>query len=193
MCKILSEKLKKLSTEVIPSNTTKSEYYVIGCIKVRVSDHMSVNSDSDLDVFYNGKSTFVVIPMIGIFKQVQWFTSANDVIDFIVKFEEIAKLLVKRHDILDAIEYQAAVNPEIPSDYDCITDYEKWRSVFQVLYRIKDGALKMQMDALFSNNTPEIEVKLRHTGGLNASQKVIFVNKLVGTLSPNAKNFVPRV
>lgn len=177
MCKILSEKLKKLSTEVIPSNTTKSEYYVIGCIKVRVSDHMSVNSDSDLDVFYNGKSTFVVIPMIGIFKQVQWFTSANDVIDFIVKFEEIAKLLVKRHDI--AVKVVTGEETVEKDEESVITDYKKWKHTFQVFYKINIGNMGDRMDLLFHNNNPEIERTLRHSGWMNSVQKVALVGGLI--------------
>lgn len=39
-----------VATEIIEAETTVSRYFVIGNVKVRVSDHLSKMSDADLQV-----------------------------------------------------------------------------------------------------------------------------------------------
>lgn len=95
----LTKSLQILADKVIYSETTLSEYYNIGCIKVRVSDHMACNMDCDLAIFAargnDRHYVYSVIPMVGTFKEVQWFTNVEAVISFILKFESIARLLIK--------------------------------------------------------------------------------------------------
>lgn len=46
----LEKYLVATATEIIEAETTVSRYFVIGNVKVRVSDHLSKMSDADLQV-----------------------------------------------------------------------------------------------------------------------------------------------
>lgn len=46
----LEKYLLATATEIIESETTISRYFVVGNIKVRVSDHLSSTSDADLQI-----------------------------------------------------------------------------------------------------------------------------------------------
>lgn len=100
MTNTLSKTLKSLADNVIYAEQTLSEYYKIGCIKVRFSDHMANDMDCDLAIFASkddkGKRyAYVIIPMVGTFKEVQWFSNITDVVDFIKRFESMARLMIK--------------------------------------------------------------------------------------------------
>lgn len=121
----LSKALLKLSTNYTPALTTESDYYTIGCIKVRFSDHMSNEMDCDLAIFYNGKSTYCLIPYIGTWKEVKWFTSIKETISYITNFEYFARTFVKPF---------TPVHRDITSQM--ITE-EEWEKKFKVYYNSK--------------------------------------------------------
>lgn len=58
----LEKYLLATASEIIDAETTESRYFVIGNIKLRVSDHFSKNSDSDMQVIipYNGGTKYLV-------------------------------------------------------------------------------------------------------------------------------------
>lgn len=98
MTNTLSKTLKSLADNVIYAETTLSEYYKIGCIKVRFSDHMANDMDCDLAIFCNTvhkQNVYVIIPMVGTYKEVQWFSNIADVVDFITQFESMARIMLK--------------------------------------------------------------------------------------------------
>ena len=98
MTNTLSKTLKSLADNVIYAETTLSEYYKIGCIKVRFSDHIANDMDCDLAIFCNTihkQNVYVIIPMVGTFKEVQWFSNVTDVVDFITRFESMARIMLK--------------------------------------------------------------------------------------------------
>jgi hypothetical protein len=94
----LTKTLKSLADNVIYAETTLSEYYKIGCIKVRFSDHIANDMDCDLAIFCNTihkQNVYVIIPMVGTFKEVQWFSNVTDAVDFIIRFESMARIMLK--------------------------------------------------------------------------------------------------
>ena len=98
MTNTLSKTLKSLADNVIYAETTLSEYYKIGCIKVRFSDHMANDIDCDLAIFCNAvhkQNVYVIIPMVGTYKEVQWFSNVAGVVDFITRFESMARIMLK--------------------------------------------------------------------------------------------------
>lgn len=121
----LSKALLKLSTNYVPALTTESDYYTIGCIRVRFSDHMSNEMDCDLAIFCNGKSTYCLIPYIGTWKEVRWFTSIKEIISYITNFEYFARTFVKTY---------TPVHRDITS---CLTDDKEWNRKFAHLYSSK--------------------------------------------------------
>ena len=58
----LEKYLVATATEIIEAETTVSRYFVIGNVKVRVSDHLSKMSDADLQVIIplNGGTKYIV-------------------------------------------------------------------------------------------------------------------------------------
>ena len=158
----LSQQLKTLADKVVYAELTMSEYYNIGCIKVRVSDHMSNDMDCDLAVFgskdVSGKRyVYAVIPMVGTFKEVQWFSNAKAVVNFIIRFESIARLLIKsptrNNNQRERAEFNAAnkneceanntidQNKEILSICNDSIEFNTWKTKLSALYTEKNGAL----------------------------------------------------
>lgn len=58
----LEKYLIATASEIIEAETTVSRYFVIGNVKIRVSDHWGKNSDADLHVLipYNGGTNYIV-------------------------------------------------------------------------------------------------------------------------------------
>lgn len=58
----LEKYLLATATEIIESETAISRYFVVGNIKVRVSDHLSSTSDADLQILIptNGGTRYIV-------------------------------------------------------------------------------------------------------------------------------------
>lgn len=58
----LEKYLLATASEIIEAETTVSRYFVIGNVKVRVSDHLSKMSDADLQVIIplNGGTKYIV-------------------------------------------------------------------------------------------------------------------------------------
>lgn len=163
----LSKALQKLSSNICNSKTTVSSYYTIGCIKVRLSDHTSTHTDYDLDIFNNGKSTYVVIPNIGTHKNLQWFTSIKDVIDFVIQFEKFAKMLVKPY----ILEQPKSDN----------SDYNAWKKMFHNMYVCKQVSLAKYLDRLYelSKSDCNITNKLKSLQPKPSSQKLVEIKKLL--------------
>lgn len=163
----LSKALLSMATKYNPSMTTVSDYYQIGCIKVRLSDHVSTHTNYDLDIFCNGRSTYCVMPNIGTHRNVMFFTSVKEVVEFIKQFEHFAKMLVKPYE-------------EICREVDN-TSYEFWQEKFKVFYGSRGGVLKEQLDKLYkkflTDNT--IMAKVVKCNGLKTDQKVEAYQKLL--------------
>ena len=58
----LEKYLLATASEIIEAETTVSRYFVIGNIKIRVSDHFSNNADADIQILipYNGGTKYMV-------------------------------------------------------------------------------------------------------------------------------------
>lgn len=145
----LSKSLQVLADKVVYAETTSSEYYNIGCIKVRVSDHMASEIKCDLMIFSNvlhKHFVYTIIPMVGTYKQVQWFSNVNDVINFILKFEEMARLMLKYPEKPDNIQERQKANIETKAielfeKNEEKVDYTTWRQKLQSFYTNKPGEL----------------------------------------------------
>ena len=79
----LEKYLLATASEIIEAETTVSRYFVIGNVKIRVSDHWSKNSDADLHVLvpYNGGTKYIVTTKDSPGKFLVW--NANQIKDFI--------------------------------------------------------------------------------------------------------------
>lgn len=182
----LSSELKKLANSVVYSKTTFSEYYNIGCIKVRISDHMTFCSNCcDLTVFGSkdekGKRyTYVVIPMVGTFREVQWFTNIKGVIEFIVRFESIARLLIKNSGLVQEQCDKQNVNEQPDNEK---VDYCVWKTKFAVMYKEKDGELRSTLEEIYKLSGDKITAdKLMSISTLKHSEKVIQLKKLLNNI-----------
>lgn len=78
----LEKYLLATASEIIEAETTLSRYFIIGNIKVRVSDHFSKNSNADLQIVipYNGGTKYMVTIKNNL-KFLVW--NANQIKDFI--------------------------------------------------------------------------------------------------------------
>lgn len=153
MTNTLSKTLKSLADNVIYAETTLSEYYKIGCIKVRFSDHMANDMDCDLAIFCNTvhkQNVYVIIPMVGTYKEVQWFSNIADVVDFITRFESMARIMIKspapadNHDELRAsnvIAKQIEASEKI--------SYTKWCGQLSCMYNSKKLDFNTVLDNIY--------------------------------------------
>lgn len=156
----LSKSLQILADKVIYAESTLSEYYSIGCIKVRFSDHMSNDPDCDLAIFA-GKGAdrhyvYTVIPMIGTFKEVQWFTNVDAVIEFILRFESIARLLVKPPTHNDNQAERQMANAAIKEEEKTLTNETAdnvsrgvWAQKLSGMYATKKLEVRMLLDEIY--------------------------------------------
>ena len=85
----LEKYLLATASEIIEAETTVSRYFVIGNVKVRVSDHWSRMTDADLQVIipYNGGTKYVVTIKDSPGKFLVW--NANQIKDFIPSLQLI--------------------------------------------------------------------------------------------------------
>lgn len=153
MTNTLSKTLKRLADNVIYAETTLSEYYKIGCIKVRFSDHMANDMDCDLAIFCNAvhkQNVYVIIPMVGTYKEVQWFSNVTDVVDFITRFESMARLMLKCPAPADnQAERQASniIAKQIEaSEKIC---YSEWRKQLTCMYESKKFDFHTILDDIY--------------------------------------------
>ena len=79
----LEKYLIATASEIIEAETTVSRYFVIGNVKIRVSDHWGKNSDADLQVLipYNGGTKYIVTIKDSPGKFLIW--NANQIKEFI--------------------------------------------------------------------------------------------------------------
>lgn len=90
----LEKILTKLSRKITEAGTTYSKYYEIEECKVRVSDHVSEDTDADIIIVLpinGGTKYYVSIPESRRF----YFWTANQIHDFLVQFILYKKLVVK--------------------------------------------------------------------------------------------------
>ena len=192
----LSQQLKSLADKVVYAESTLSEYYNIGSIKVRVSDHMSNEMDCDLAIFGSkdakGKHyVYTIIPMVGTFKEVQWFTNTNAVIEFITRFESIARLLIKppTHNTnqKERAEYNSANkvitnSNEQPSNVckDQIK-FDTWMTKLATLYAEKNGSLRSMLNEIyrFSGNDETMKYIVSNVACKNHDKKVALLDALL--------------
>lgn len=85
----LEKYLLATASEIIEAETTVSRYFVIGNVKVRVSDRWSKMTDADLQVIipYNGGTKYVVTIKDSPGKFLVW--NANQIKDFIPSLQLI--------------------------------------------------------------------------------------------------------
>lgn len=204
----LSQQLKILADKVVYAELTLSEYYNIGCIKVRVSDHMSNDMDCDLAIFGSkdaaGKRyVYAVIPMVGTFKEVQWFTNASSVIDFIIKFESIARLLIKSptrntnqkeraefNAMNKAKEEEAEKKIELEPDKHNVTvcknqmNFDAWKSKLGTLYTERKGALSSLLNEIyhFSGDNETMQRILSIVNPIPHAQKKLCLEAMLNTI-----------
>ena len=176
MTNTLSKTLKSLADNVIYSETTLSEYYKIGCIKVRFSDHMSNEMDCDLAIFCNTvhkQNVYIIIPMVGTFKEVQWFSNVAAVIEFITRFESMARIMLKSPVPADnQAERQAsnAIAKQIEASEKLC--YGDWVLKLSGSYECKKFDFKTLLDAIYAID-PSIKMveKIKKYAGLKAELK----------------------
>ena len=190
----LSSELKKLANMVVYSKSTQSEYYNIGCIKIRVSDHMAVNIDSDLAIFATkdekGKRyMYAVIPMVGTYKEVQWFTNIKGVIEFIVRFESIARILIKSPSGKSAAKSDIEETRELSNNIQEVNqtesnvEYAEWKMKLATMYVKKNAEFKEILDELYATAGTKITLgKLIRIGGLKHDEKKIQLQNLLKTI-----------
>lgn len=167
----LSKSLLKLASKTVNSKTTVSDYYQIGCIKVRVSDHVSYSPNYDLAIYSNGKSTYCVMPNIGTRREMQWFTSVKQTIDFIIQFEKFARMLLKPYEPI----CRDFGNGKVCESHDA------WKVTFQCLYDLGHEYAD-KMDCLYekSKSDSKIENALRALGPKKRDKKIETINQLLG-------------
>ena len=85
MDSLLIRRLTAVAEKVTESKTTTSKYFQISNVVIRVSDHLCLTSDGDLTIFHEGKA-YMAIPTKVPHKAVQFFTSVNDLMEFINGF-----------------------------------------------------------------------------------------------------------
>ena len=187
----LSKSLAELASNVIYAEHTQSEYYEIGSIKVRLSDHMSSNMDCDLAVFSNrvGKqNVYIVIPTIGIFKEVQWFGKVSDVIEFITRFESIARLLIKHHTVdVPSVQNNALSNAlSAVSGVSCSNNstevpLTEWKRQLKFVYGCK--LFNSILDQIFElNHSQELIDKIKKIGALTTEARGQVLEKILAGL-----------
>ncbi len=176
MTNTLSKTLKSLADNVIYAETTLSEYYKIGCIKVRFSDHIANDMDCDLAIFCNTihkQNVYVIIPMVGTFKEVQWFSNVADVVDFITRFESMARIMLKSPVPADnQAERQAsnAIAKQIEASEKLC--YGDWVLKLSGTYECKKFDFKTLLDAIFAiDPTIKMVEKLKKYTSLKAELK----------------------
>lgn len=78
----LEKYLLSMAREVIDAETTNSRYFLIGEVKIRLSDHTSKNNDSDIQIIipYNGGTIYTVI-IEGAQRLLSW--NAKQIIEFL--------------------------------------------------------------------------------------------------------------
>lgn len=93
----LEKYLLATATEIIESETTISRYFVVGNIKVRVSDHLSSTSDADLQILIptNGGTRYIVTIKESSTKFLVW--NATQIKDFIPSLQIIKSLKEEIH------------------------------------------------------------------------------------------------
>lgn len=176
MTNTLTKTLKSLADNVIYAETTLSEYYKIGCIKVRFSDHMANDMDCDLAIFCNTihkQNVYVIIPMIGSYKEVQWFSNVADVVDFITRFESMARIMLKSPVPADDQAERRASN--IIAKQMAASEklsYDDWVSKLNGTYKCKKYDFKTLLDAIYVID-PSVKMaeKLKKYAALKAKLK----------------------
>lgn len=193
----LSKSLEQLADEVVYAQNTLSEYYTIGTIKVRYSDHMATDPDCDLALFsntVNKRNVYIIIPTVGLFKEVQWFSKVEDVIDFIKRFESVARLLIKKptpntnkHErimsnalgnISSSVEVEAHdVQPqEGPGKMSWIA----WTKNLKFIYGTDKGSMDWMLIELYNlNGRQDMIERIRKSGPLPIEGKRAFLAKLL--------------
>lgn len=88
----LEKYLQATADSIIYAETTESRYFIIGNIKIRVSDHFSKNTDADLQVIvpFNGGSKYMVTIRDSNGKMLLW--NAQQIKDFISPLSLIKSL-----------------------------------------------------------------------------------------------------
>jgi len=176
MTNTLTKTLKSLADNVIYAETTLSEYYKIGCIKVRFSDHMVNDMDCDLAIFCNTvhkQNVYIVIPMVGTYKEVQWFSNVAGVVDFITRFESMARIMLKSPVPADNQDERQASNviaKQIEASEK--VSYTEWCKQLSYMYDCKKFDFKTMLDTIYAID-PSIKMikKLKKYGDLNAELK----------------------
>lgn len=187
MTNILSKTLKNLADNVIYAERTLSEYYKIGCIKVRFSDHIANDMDCDLAIFCNTihkQNVYVIIPMVGTFKEVQWFSNVADVVDFITQFESMARLMIKGPvPSDDQSERQASnvVAKQIEANEKLC--YGDWLLKLNGYYECKKFDFKTLLDAIYAID-PSIKMveKFKKYTSLKADLKYNAIMAIYNTI-----------
>ena len=180
--------LSKLSQTYYQAKGTDSCYFQIGCIKVRVSDHLSFNTDGDLAVFSNRRGShyvYAIIPMVGTFKEVQWFYNTKDAIDFIVTYEKMARLMIKL-----PLKYEPKSEESSKADkYSDVPltgkiDHNVWKKHLQFIYLNKDDAnLVALADQVWNlDGTRTSFDQIRKMGPLTIEARKIQLEKLIQAL-----------
>lgn len=179
--------LSKLSETYYQAKGTDSYYFTIGCIKVRVSDHLSFNTDGDLVVFGNKRGshyTYAIIPMVGTFKEVQWFYNTKDAIDFIVTYEKMARLMIKlppKYEPKPEKSSKADKYPDVPLIGKI--DYKVWKKHLQFIYLNKDEANVALVDQIWNLDGTRTSLdQVQKMGSLTTEARKYQLEHIIKTL-----------
>ena len=193
----LSKSLEQLADEVVYAQNTLSEYYTIGTIKVRYSDHMAADPDCDLALFsntVNKRNVYIIIPTVGLFKEVQWFSKVEDVIDFIKRFESVARLLIKKPTENDnkrerLISNALSSTAPLKTQYGNAVPAASWHLQLRFIYKTNDQEVKDLINeiARLTGMTESIIARIKKFGPLTMDERKAALKHLLEQIKEEAK------
>lgn len=178
MQSLLIRSLTKMSDNVI-EGTYGSTYFCINGIKVRVSDHMSTNSDSDLAIIPALKG-YVVFPLrFAEFKKIYTFPNIPTVLNYIKQYAHFYKVFVPATKRTAAAN--ALIDPQAVNDLKKFSEVKGWLTtatcpenvtlLFQIFNKFKNEQEKNQFRGL-----------LKTFAGLNAQQKNVWLKDYISKM-----------
>jgi hypothetical protein len=153
MDSLLIRRLTAAAEKVTESKTTSSKYFQISNVVIRVSDHLCLTSDGDLTIFHEGKA-YMVIPTKVPHKVAQFFTSVNDLMEFINGFIRYHVFYQTTPPIKQDVHIATAVPNLVPLTGDDTKDIESFISFLMVTLNLNSKLRQIRKEALCSYITP---------------------------------------
>lgn len=171
----LDRELLKMSKSYTDCLSTNSRYYDIGCIRVRVSDHQGPLGRCDL-VIYPVAKGYTVIPQIGVFYKVSFFTSVKSLMEYIRNFEYFAGIFIKSKTTPNILPSEKSVESIVDKSYYWAKLKDNWQSpsypeMEELVHKVFEKTPKDLWDNL-------INIVRKHSG-LTIPQKINFLKQRI--------------